>query len=49
MLTLLSIFVAGGVALEQILRLRTFPRGPAGSVLGAVVRPFVRGLFTARN
>jgi hypothetical protein len=48
-LTLLSIFVAGGVALEQILRLRTFPRGPAGSVLGALVRPFVKSLFTARN
>jgi len=48
-LRVLSIFVAGGVALEQILRLRTFPRGPAGSVLGALVRPFVKGLFTARN
>ena len=48
-LTLLSIFVAGAVALEQIVRLRAFPRGPAGSILAAVVRPFVRSLFTARD
>lgn len=40
---LLSLIVAGGLTIEQVVRLRALRRGPAGSVLGAVVRPFVRG------
>lgn len=40
---LLSLLVAGGLTIEQVVRLRALKRGPAGSVLGAVVRPFVRG------
>jgi hypothetical protein len=45
----LSICCAAAVALEQIARLVSLRRGPAGSVFGALVRPFVRELFTARN
>lgn len=40
-----SMFAAGALALEQILRLLAFSRGPAGSVLGVVARPFVRKLL----
>lgn len=36
------------VILEQAYRLRAFPRGPAGSVFGVLVRPFARDLL-ARN
>lgn len=43
--SLLSMLIAGGVALEQALRLRAFRRGPAGSVFGVVVRPLVRNLL----
>jgi len=39
---LLSLILAGGLTIEQVVRLRALKRGPAGSVLGAVVRPFVR-------
>ena len=46
---LLSMFCAAAVALEQVVRLVSLRRGPAGSILGALVRPFVRDLFTARN
>ncbi|HUP48037.1 MAG TPA: hypothetical protein VNA04_04525, partial [Thermoanaerobaculia bacterium] len=42
---LLSLFAAGGVAAEQVVRLRALRRGPAGSVLGALVRPFTRKLM----
>ena len=42
---LLSLVVAGGLALEQIVRLPALRRGPAGSVLGFLVRPFARKLF----
>jgi len=40
---LLSLILSGGLTIEQVIRLRALKRGPAGSVLGAVVRPFVRG------
>ncbi|HEX2122687.1 MAG TPA: hypothetical protein VHL59_13695 [Thermoanaerobaculia bacterium] len=39
---LLSLIVAGALAMEQIVRLRVLPHRPAGSVLGALVRPLVR-------
>ena len=39
---LLSLFVAGALTIEQILRLVSFKRGPAGSMLAPLVRPFVR-------
>jgi hypothetical protein len=41
----LSLIVAGGLALEQILRLFALQRGPAGSVLGVFVRPFMRKML----
>lgn len=37
--------VAAAVALEQIYRLSSFHRGPAGSVFGYLVRPLVRKLL----
>lgn len=37
-----SLIVAGAMAIEQIRRLAAFKRGPAGSFLGVIVRPFVR-------
>lgn len=37
-----TVFVAGALAVEQIYRILSFRRGPAGSVLGFLVRPFVR-------
>jgi hypothetical protein len=40
-----SMFAAGALAVEQIQRLLAFKRGPAGSVLGILVRPFVRDLL----
>ncbi|HUP63414.1 MAG TPA: hypothetical protein VNA69_23710 [Thermoanaerobaculia bacterium] len=43
--SLLSLVISGGLALEQILRLRALGRGPAGSVLAFIVRPFVRGFL----
>lgn len=43
--TLLSMFVAIAVAAEQIVRLVQLRHGPASSVFGAVVRPFVRDLL----
>jgi hypothetical protein len=39
---LLSMLIAGGLALEQVARLAALRRGPAGSVLAALVRPFAR-------
>jgi hypothetical protein len=42
---LISMFLAAAVALEQILRLMQLQRGPAPSVFGALVRPFVRDLL----
>lgn len=42
---LISMFLAAAVALEQILRLLQLQRGPAPSVFGALVRPFVRDLL----
>lgn len=44
-LSLISMLVAAVVALEQVVRLRSFSRGPAGSVLGFLARPFVRKLL----
>lgn len=43
--SLLSMLIAGGVVVEQAVRLRAFRRGPAGSVFGFVVRPLVRNLL----
>jgi len=40
----LSLVCAGLIAIEQILRLSAFKRGPAGSVLGVLVRPFTKKL-----
>lgn len=42
---LLSLVCAGLVVLEQAVRLLAFRRGPAGSVFGALVRPFARDLL----
>lgn len=42
----ISLVVAGGLALEQILRLFALQRGPAGSVLGILVRPFMRKMLS---
>ena len=44
--TMVSMLVAGAIALEQIVRLMRLQRGPAPSVLGALARPFVRDLLT---
>lgn len=44
-LAFVSMVVAGFVAVEQVARLLAFRRGPAGSVLGYLARPFVRGLL----
>lgn len=43
---LLSLVCAVLLAAEQVQRLRAFKRGPAGSVLGVLVRPFARNLLT---
>jgi len=43
--SLLSMFIAGGLVLEQALRLHALRRGPAGSIFGVVVRPLVRNLL----
>lgn len=43
--SLLSMLIAGGVVIEQAVRLRAFRRGPVGSVFGVVVRPLVRNLL----
>jgi len=45
---LVSLICAGLVVLEQALRLLAFKRGPAGSVFGALVRPFARDLIGKR-
>jgi hypothetical protein len=37
-----SLVVAGLLAIEQLRRLHSLQRGPAGSILGHLVRPFVR-------
>lgn len=42
---LISLIVAGALAIEQVLRLIAFKRGPAGSFLGVLVRPFMRDLL----
>jgi hypothetical protein len=42
---LLSMLVAAAVVIEQIVRLRALRTGPAGSVFGALVRPFARDLL----
>ncbi|HKR65957.1 MAG TPA: hypothetical protein VJZ00_19655, partial [Thermoanaerobaculia bacterium] len=44
----LSLIVAIALAAEQVTRLLALRRGPAGSVLGIVVRPFVRDLLARR-
>jgi hypothetical protein len=43
--TLISMFVAIAVGAEQIVRFVQLQRGPASSVFGALVRPFVRDLL----
>jgi hypothetical protein len=45
---LVSLVCASLVVLEQAMRLLAFRRGPAGSVFGALVRPFVRDLLGNR-
>jgi hypothetical protein len=40
-----SLIVAGALAIEQVRRLIVLQRGPAGSFLGALVRPFLRDLL----
>lgn len=40
-----SLIVSGLVAIEQVRRLIALQRGPAGSFLGALVRPFMRDLL----
>lgn len=42
---MVSMVIAGAVALEQVFRLLAFSRGPSGSVLGVLARPFVRKLL----
>lgn len=42
---LISLLVAGTLAVEQIYRLVSLQRRPTGSVLGFLVRPFVRDLL----
>src|SRR5207245_122509 len=39
---IISLFVAGYLAAEQVMRLAAFPRGPAPSILRFLVRPLVR-------
>lgn len=41
----LSLLCAGTLAVEQLLRLAAFRRGPAGSVLGILARPFTKKLL----
>ncbi len=43
-----SLLCAGFVVLEQTMRLFAFKRGPAGSVFGPLVRPFMRDLLRSR-
>ncbi|MGZ5443798.1 MAG: hypothetical protein ACXW5U_02785 [Thermoanaerobaculia bacterium] len=45
---LVSLVCAGLVVFEQAIRLLAFRRGPAGSVFGALVRPFARDLLGRR-
>ena len=44
-LPLLSFLVAALLAGEQVIRLRSFSRGPSGSILGFIARPFARKLL----
>jgi hypothetical protein len=41
----ISLLAAAALAVEQIIRLNAFRRGPAGSMLAFAVRPFVRDLL----
>jgi hypothetical protein len=41
----LSLLVAGAIAVEQLVRLMTLRRGPAGSILGVFVRPLMKRLL----
>jgi hypothetical protein len=41
----ISLVLAGALVIEQIARLNAFKRGPAGSFLAVVVRPFLRGFL----
>ena len=45
---LVSLLCAGLVVVEQAVRLLAFRRGPAGSIFGALVRPFARDLLGKR-
>ena len=42
---LVSLLVAGALGVEQVIRIGALQRGPAGSVLAVVVRPFARKLL----
>lgn len=46
---LVSLVIAVLIVLEQSLRLRAFRQGPAGSIFGLLVRPFVRDLLLHRQ
>ncbi len=41
----ISLVIACGLAIEQFRRIQAFERGPAGSMLAPLVRPFVRKLL----
>lgn len=45
LLAVVSLLLASALAVEQVIRLNAFRRGPAGSMLAFVVRPFVRDLL----
>lgn len=42
--SIFSLLCAGAIAIEQMMRLAAFHRGPAGSVLGVLVRPLMKRL-----
>lgn len=42
--SIFSLLCAGAIAVEQLMRLAAFSRGPAGSVLGVLARPLMKKL-----
>ena len=47
-LSILTVFIAGALAVEQVKRLIAFRTGPSGSMLAFAVRPFLRDLLEQR-
>ncbi|HET7435179.1 MAG TPA: hypothetical protein VFN10_10770 [Thermoanaerobaculia bacterium] len=47
-LSIITVFVAGALLVEQVKRLLAFRSGPAGSMLAFAVRPFLRDLLEPR-